>query len=128
MSYTKEEQLARTPGEKAKPCRVVGCIIKATTNSIYCRSHWEAINGLNKKSREAKTKKPPSDKSWDDYFKAAKKSFQRYIRAKEADYQGIAQCVSCGLRMVWDGKSICHAGHYFSAGLSKSVQIGRAHF
>lgn len=51
------------------------------------------------------------------------KIFSRYIRCRDANKDGIAQCISCGKPMqVWypNGKwnQQCHAGHFYNRGSS----------
>lgn len=53
------------------------------------------------------------DKSYDQLHATAKIWFNKFIRLRDTDDNGIGFCISSG-RPVRYGTKYCHAGHYFS--------------
>lgn len=41
-------------------------------------------------------------------------AFSLYIRARDADANGMCRCCTCGKMVRWHGTKRCHAGHYIS--------------
>ena len=60
-------------------------------------------------------------KSQPDLIKLAVKWFNKYIRLRDCDDYGAANCISCGKLMKY-GQNY-HAGHYIAAGYCSGLQF-----
>ena len=67
------------------------------------------------------TIKKYSQKSQPDLIKLAVKWFNKYIRLRDCDDYGAANCISCGKLMKY-GQNY-HAGHYIAAGYCQALRF-----
>lgn len=100
--------------KEKKKCQVYGCQSYAIKGVKLCKGHQKQWNNRYKKNGKVKSSKPkvvkkrskavtPRDK--------AKAAFQKYIRLRDADKNGIVTCITCQRQINWTGGS-CHGGHY----------------
>ncbi len=136
-SYSKEQQVARTPKTAKQQCRVIGCSIQATPDSIYCNGHKNLINDIRHGDRHVNASSSLSNLAKSTYGKgkrrgyATKKNnpwkyqfdnttaaFQRLRRAEcagETGHKDLVLCRSIKLLFHWDDGVHINGGHLIAA-------------
>lgn len=103
-------------------CSATGCNARATEkyNSIMvCNSHYKRL-ATRKKPRKAIKKK--SNRKYSIALDKARKIFQKYVRLRDSDDQGVCKCISCGKSLMWTDKGgRMQGGHYHKAELYRNV-------
>lgn len=105
--YSKEKQLNESRPEKSQ-CRLTHCMTLTMNENRICDKCAAALSGK-KKRRKSKPKKKDA-RYW---RKKAKESFQKFVRIRDANKDGICSCVTCGRQVVYNRN--CDGGHYRSA-------------
>lgn len=105
--YSKEDQLNESRPEKNQ-CRLTHCMTLTTNENQICDKCQDALKG--KKGKKKKKTKKKNARYW---RKKAKAAFQKYVRIRDANDDGICSCVTCGKQIVYNKN--CDGGHYRSA-------------
>jgi hypothetical protein len=103
--------------EKQK-CRVVGCPINAAKDKNgFCSGHYKQVYGRTRREKAegrldrkiAIRKKGKSELS--KWRRKARAIFQKWVRLRDADENGVVFCITCNKPVFWKGGG-CDAGHF----------------